>query len=1046
VNLPRLAIHRPIGTVIVFTVILLVGLSALAGLPIDLLPDISFARLTVSTTYPGAGPEEVENLVTRIIEEAVSTVAGVQDVFSTSSEGRSSVTAVFPSGTDVDAAANDLRAAIERVRRRLPDGADPPVVFKFDPSQFPIVQLGLVARDPRLQVADLQQLAEDQILFRLERIRGMAQAALSGGVRRRILVELDQGRLRALGLSERDVLNALAAANLAAPAGEVTEGTRRLGLRALSRYEHLDQIRRTVVTTRNRVPVHVADLATVSEGTEEPTGLVRVNGAPGVLLSIQRQPGVNTVAVSDAVLAEVRRLNATLPGAALVVIGDNARFIRRTIHSVREATAMGGALAVAVLFLFLRDLRTVAIIGVTIPIAVLASFALMYGAGYSLNLMTLGALALAVGMLVDASIVVLENIFRHREAGRARRDAAVAGTQEVVSPIVASTVTSVVVFLPIIVIRGEAVTTQLYYQFAVVVVFALACSLLVAMALTPVLASWLPPLRRHEERPWTVALNTRYREVLRWALRHRPVVLGGAAALFILALATFPLIGREILPPTDEGEILVIGELPVGTRLELTEQALARLEAQARRMAPEIEAVTRQIGSAGFGGRSHRGILRIRLRPKGERARTTEAVAAALRGALQLPGGRVVVRPSAGALNILRFSQVDDPIAVEIRGHDLDQGMALARQVQQVLEQIPGVTDVSLAREELIPEAVLRIDVERAAAFGLTPSRVAEALRTAVGGGVATIFRRGGRETDVVVRLREGDRRSPLDVLALPILTPTGQQITLAQVARLERGLAPASIFRRSRQRVTTVTAGLSGRDYGSVMAEVRARLAGLPLPDGFALTFGDAYEEQQRATRQLVGGFLAAVVLVYAVMAVQFEALLEPLLIMGAVPFALGGSLLALFLTGTTLNIQSLTGLIVLVGVVVNNAIVLMDFILARHRREGRPLFEGVVEASAARLRPVLMTTLTTVLGLVPIAIGFGEGAELQAPLARSVLGGMLLSTLVTLVLIPTSYVSVELLRQRWRGRRAVPAPVPAQPLPVTGGGDGPEADEPRT
>ncbi|HET6781269.1 MAG TPA: efflux RND transporter permease subunit, partial [bacterium] len=475
-----------------------------------------------------------------------------------------------------------------------------------------------------------------------------------------------------------------------------------------------------------------------------------------------------------------------------------------------------------------------------------------------------------------------------------------------------------------------------------------------------------------------------------------------------------------------------------GTRLHLTEQALIDLERVARETAPEITNVTISGGSAAFGGGSHRGNLRIRLAEKGHRERSTEEVATALRQRLQVAGGRVVVRPSAGALAVLRFGGAD-PVAVDVRGFDLGTGMQFAQQIRTSIEGIPGVIDASIAREEQLPEVVIRVHGQRAAAFGLTTAQISQALRTEVSGAVATILREGGRERDVVVRLRGSEGFLPGEILSLPIITQGGQRILLGQVAELERGEGPAQIFRRGRQRVITVNAGISGRDFGSVMGDVRAQLVRLTLPQGFSLALGDEYEQQQRAYRQLGMGFLVAVVLVFAVMAVQFEAALEPVLIMGAIPFALSGAFLTLFLTNTTLNIQSLIGLIVLVGLVVGNAIVLIDFILTMRRRDGVSLYDAAVEASALRLRPVLMTTVTTIVGLLPVAIGFGEGAELEAPLARSVIGGLTLSTLITLVFIPTLYVTVEEFRARRRTARvAEPAPVAATPAPVAGGGNG--------
>jgi len=1039
-SLPRLAVGRPIGAIIIYSIVVLIGLIGLISLPIDLLPDITFPRLTISTDYPGAGPEEVENLVSRILEEAVSSVAGVQDVTSTSSEGNSRVTITFPFGRDLDAAAADVRVAIERTRRRLPDGIETPVVFKFDPSQSPIVQLGVLGREsPGPGLAELSEIAEDQLLFRLERIPGVSQVTISGGLRRQIRVSLDRARMQALAISERDVVNSLASANLAAPGGQVIEGTRRLGLRVMNQYRDLGQVRQTVVAVRNGAPIYVGDLAQVSEGTEDQTALVRINGQPAVQVSVLRQPGTNTVAVADRILHEAETVGTSLSAVRIVVVNDSARFIRQSIHAVQQAVLIGGVLAVGVLGFFLRDLRSVLIIGTAIPISVLATFSLMYFFGYTLNLMTLGGIALGIGHLVDGAIVVLENILRYRERGYDGREAAVRGTQEVASAVTASILTTAVVFLPIIFAPGGAVITQLFSQFATVVIFSQLCSLVVALTLIPVLASRLPPTGRSlTTEGWVGGVIIAYRGMLQWALQRRRTAFALSALVFFVGASSFMLLGREVIPQADEGEIQASVWLPVGTRLHLTEQALIDLERVARETAPEITNVTISGGSAAFGGGSHRGNLRIRLAEKGHRERSTEQVATALRQRLQVAGGRVVVRPSAGALAVLRFGGAD-PVAVDVRGFDLPAGMLFAQQIRSSIEEIPGVIDASIAREEQLPEVVIRVNGQRAAAFGLTTAQISLALRTEVSGAVATILREGGRERDVIVRLRGSEGFRPSEILSLPIITPGGQRILLGQVAELERGEGPAQIFRRGRQRVITVNAGITGRDFGSVMGDVRARLVRLTLPQGFSLALGDEYEQQQRAYRQLGMGFLVAVVLVFAVMAVQFEAALEPVLIMGAIPFALSGAFLTLFLTNTTLNIQSLIGLIVLVGLVVGNAIVLIDFILTLRRRDGVSLYDAAVEASALRLRPVLMTTVTTIVGLLPVAIGFGEGAELEAPLARSVVGGLTLSTLVTLVFIPTLYVTVEEFRARRRTARvAERAPVAATPVPVTGGGNG--------
>jgi HAE1 family hydrophobic/amphiphilic exporter-1 len=511
-------------------------------------------------------------------------------------------------------------------------------------------------------------------------------------------------------------------------------------------------------------------------------------------------------------------------------------------------------------------------------------------------------------------------------------------------------------------------------------------------------------------------------------------VFAASAVVFVVGMGSLYLLGRETIPQADEGELFASVVLPVGTRLEVTNQALSRFEGVVRDAVPEAEYITVTGGSSAFGGGTHRGNIRVRLLSK--RSRTTEEVAADLRRRLQAPGVRVNVRASSGALGFLRFGGGADPVEIEIRGFDLRQGMTLAQQVRETLETIPGITDATVAREEQLPEVVIRVDGDKAAALGLTPPQIAAALRTAVSGEVATTLRAAGRETDIVVRHVAGAELTEAQVRTLPIITSGGRRVLLGQVAELTRGESPTQIARRSRQRIISVDAGISGRDFGSVMADVRPKILAIPLPEGFSITFGEAYEEQQNAYRQLGLGFLVAVLLVYAVMAVQFERLLEPLLIMGSVPFALSGALLTLFLTGTTLNIQSLIGLIVLTGVIVNNAILLITFILQR-REEGLALRDAAVEGATLRLRPVLMTTATTVMGLLPTAIGIGEGAELQVPLARAVLGGLMLGTLVTLVFIPTLYVSVEGFRVRRRVPRAAEMPA-ARPAPVAGGENG--------
>jgi HAE1 family hydrophobic/amphiphilic exporter-1 len=1016
-NLARGAIHRPVTTAMIYLAVAFLGLVAFTKLPIDLLPDISFPTLNITTNYPGAGPQEVEREVTILLENALSTVPGVTQISSNSVEGRSSIQLRFNWGTDLDMAANDVRPAIDRIRDRLPDGAETPRVAKFDPNLFPIVLLGIEARG---DVDALRDLAENEYKPRFEQIPGVANVDVRGGRERQVHVLLDRQRLEALGLSDREVTAALRAEATVEPGGDVRVGTQRRVVRTTGRFTSVDDIARVVVATRQGLPVRVGDLAQVVDTREDPSSLVRINGRPGILLAISKQSGTNTVAVARSIFRVAEEINAQFPQARLLTINDGSRFIRRSIDNLRSAALVGAALTVVVLLAFLRNVSSTLIISTAIPTSILATFLLMFWGGFTLNLITFGGLALAVGMLVDNAIVVLENIFRHREEGRPALLAAEEATREVGTAIMASTLTTVVVFLPMFFTTGIA--SVLFRPLAYMVTFALLCSLVVALTLIPALAARALVMghgRGATGRLATVAerafsaVEDGYRAVLVRAMRRPVVVIAPAVALIVVAFSALPLLGRETFPQADERGFFMIVQLPRGTALDVSDATARRLEQLLIAQTPGTDLVLSLVGSTFAATSTHVTTFRVSLTRE---APPTQEVIADLRRRIRIPGATVIFRPFSS----LFFFRSPDPISIDLRGFDLEVGNATARRLRSVLEGIPGVTDVQVSREESAEEFTVQVDPLKAAAFGTTAAQVAASVRTYVEGRTAALWRSGGEDIEVVVRLREADRLTPDRLAALPISTPRGI-VPLRQLAQVTGTPGPTQIQRRNRERVITLTGNITGRDVASTLRDVRSTVLAQRLPEGFAVAFSGEFEEQQESFSQLLTGFLMSLVLVYMVMAAQFERLFEPFLIMAAVPFALVGVLAALLLTGTTLNVQSGLGAIVLVGVAVNNAIVLIDYALQLQHR-GLPVLEAVARAGQRRLRPILMTTSTTVFGLLPLALGVGEGAELQAPLARAIVGGLVTSTIASLFLIPAFYVVLDRAVQWARARRPVP------------------------
>lgn len=1013
-SLSDLSIRRPVATAMFYLIVITIGVVGFTYLPVDLLPPIEFPQLTVFTRYPNVGPEEIEQIITDPVENAVSGVPNLERITSNSQEGVSFVSLEFAQGTNIDEAANDLRAALDRIRDDLPEEAEPPGIWKFDPNNFSVVTI--TATSSR-NLEELTRTLERDIAQRFEQIPGVGTIEVRGGIYREIRVNLKRDRLQASGLTPLDVQQAIARENTTLPGGNVKEGLHDLYVRTLGEYRSIDEIASTIITYVDGHPIRVMDVAEVEDGYEDIRRLSELNGMPVIRLSIQKQSGANTVTVADAIREEVERVNEERSDLELIITNDQSKFIRQSIANVQSSALWGGLLAIFVLYLFLRNGSSTFVIALAIPISVVATFGALYFGGLTLNQMTFGGLALGIGMMVDNAIVVLENIVRHRQEKRQPLlEAARIGTREVIGAIIASTLTTCVIFLPLA--FTQTASMMLFQALALVVVFALGCSLLVALTLVPMVASKFLTVKPDDDNQAKrkksrfqekfEQFEHRYSHTLRTAISRRYTVFGVASALIITTFLLWPLIPVELAPQTDSDEIDVELEMAQGTNIAVVKTYLEELERAVRPLLPmdDVESVTTEVR----GGTAE---VEIGLVPAGQRTVSSSELADRIRERVSglIPGAEIRVEAQSGLWILRRLfgsGGGTEAVQVELRGYDLEEAERLAKEIAYRMERTEGIADVRESQREGRPEENILFDREKIASLGLSVRQVAQAVQTSVGGSRAGNFRVGGDEFPITVRLRPEDRLTVQDLDNIAVRTPDGNTVPVSNLVQTSRERGPTSISRVNGQRVTYIGANLErGVPLGEAVERVRDNLADMTLPEGFSITFGGEYLEQQKAQRDFIIAIVMAIILIYMVMAAQFERFLDPLIVMFSVPAAVVGVVPTLLLTGTTMNIQSIMGLVMLIGIVVNNAIVLVDYINLLRREHEMELVEAVVEAGRLRLRPILMTTLTTILGLFPLALGFGTGAEIQASLARVVIGGLTASTLITLVLIPVIYVS---------------------------------------
>ena len=1021
--LTRLALRYPVSTFLIAATIAVLGFVSLGQLPIDLLPSISIPTVSVSTNYAGASPLDMEQTVTTAIERAVSSVNNAEYVQSSTREGSSRVQVYFNWGANTDVAMVDIIQRVNRATRNMPDGVSQPIVQRFDITSRPVCNI-VVFGD--MDQRDLYDLAANVIEPQIEHLPGVAQAPVSGGRIREIHVTLDRNRLQALKVPIQSVLTAIANSNLTLPSGDLKSGPFDYALKTESRFNVVRPMQDIVVKTIAGVPIPISAIGTVEDSYKEQTEIVRINGKPGLTLPVQKLANANTVGVVDRVRQALPHLAGVPPTVQISISSDQSRYIRQTTSGLAREALLGALLAMLVIIVFIRSIRGTLIVALAIPLSILVAFIYFRFGNVTLNIMTFGGLALAVGRLVDDSIVALEVSSRHygqRRAGQTKMEATLVAAQEVASPILVSTLATVIVFLPVVFLTGVA--KLMFVPLTLTIAVALFGSYFVSRTVTPLMCyRWLEP-----ERPLDRAatgfgerfravfhdaierLDTWYEQSLRWTMARRRLVLLSITGLALLSAPLIKFIGTEFFPDQDESQFSVSLRLPVGTRVEETSIVAAQVEQILQQNVPEIQTMITQVGGGG-GGRSsgsHAGSIQVTLVPADRRHRSVARIANAVRPLLQRIPGATASVSAGGFLRFLLNFGSSAPIDIQVQGFDLATGSRLAAQVAGIVRSTPGATDVQISREDNLPELRVNIDRDKAGVLGISAGDVASAVNACVSGAVASTFTDTvtGNAYDVLVRLDERFRSSPEDLQSIVLAATGGQVVLLGNIATVTRASSPVQIDRRNQQRLVDVTANVTGRDLGSVAADIGRKISKLDLPPGFSITQSGNVEQQNRTFRGLLLAFALAILLVYVVMASQFQSLVDPFIVMFTVPLGMVGVLWALFLTNTTLSVTSFQGIIVMVGVVVSNGVLLVDY-TNRLRAGGLPLREAVVTAGRTRLKPILMTSLTTVLGMVPMALGLG-GESTQAPLAIAVIGGLTVSTAFTLFFVPNLYTVFE-------------------------------------
>ena len=1031
--LSDLSIRQPVFITMLTLAVMVVGGIFYSRMGLDLFPDVSLPVAVVQTVYPGANPEEVERSVTKPIEDAVASINGVESVRSTSTDSVSLVLVEFQMEKDGKEVAEEVRSRVERIRNTLPADAEDPVVVRFDPSATPILSIALADTGGKRSPEQLRQLADDTFKPHLERVPGVAAVETLGGRVRQVQVHLNLAQLESYAIAPQQIVQAIRAENLDVPAGRIPSGTAEELLRTAGAVGSLSQLGEIPIAMRpGGVTIRLREVATIAEGYEEVRALSRLDGAESVVMNVRKQSGTNTVQVADAVKAELARLQGEHPDVGFAVGFDQSTFTREAVQDMQFSLLLGAILASLVVLIFFRDARNTLVTVAGLPVILAGTAATMHVLGLSMNMITMMALSLSVGMLIDDAIVVRENIFRHMEEGEAPKEAARHGTAEIALAVVAVTSTIVAVFLPIAFTGGIA--GRFLRDFGLTVAVSVAISLVEAFTLAPMLSAFFfkqaDGARRQARRQSVFerllyGLNSGYRALLGWSLRHRLVVVLVALVVMGGSIALLPRMGLSFMPESDRGEFSIAVELKPGARLADTDRAAQVAE----RVLLADEAVRHVFATVGAtDGAVEKATLNVKLHRRGRTESVIERLRPELERALpdtvltvdkQTTMGTVGQTLSAGAL-------LARPIQFVVQGEDFAALDSVSAAVVERLREVPGAVDVGRSIKEGRPERAIVVDQARAARLGVTKAQVGATVRALVNGERAGSMRSGGEEVDIVVRLAESDRSSPASVLRLPMLTPLGSQVPLSSFATMVQSSEPSQIERENRQRQVVVGAGYQGRDFSEVLADARASVAAMDLPDGVRIKVAGQAKYMDEMFESLGFALALSVLFVYMILASQFGSFVHPFTIMLALPFSVVGALFALYLGGFSFDMLGMIGIILLMGLVTKNSILLVEF-TNQLKRRGLGTREAVMEAGPIRLRPILMTTLAMIFGMVPVAAGIGAGAELRQPMGVSVIGGLVVSTLLTLVLVPVAYSLIDDLgRLLWRRE---PAGAGAQP-----------------
>jgi len=1020
-KLPELGVKRPVFTAMVFIATLVFGLYSIRLIPIDLLPKIEAPVLTVLTTYPGSSADDIEVKVTRIIEKSLASVPNLKKITSISKENISVVTLEFDWGTNLDEAANDCRSALEFAKVQLPDGVDNPKIFKFSTEQFPVIVAGINV-PKNIDYKEFKDFVDDNIADRLVRIPGVGGVQAFGAPKREIRVDFDPYKLKAYNLSIGQIAQIIKAENLTLPAGNIDDKKLSYILRVKGEFASSADLENVVIGATDGKVLYLKDIATIVDTVTKDERRTLINGEKGVVVLMNKLSGANTVNVSEALKKEIAKIEKEY-GIKISIVFDGAEFIKRSINNLLQTFITSLVLVSLVVLIFLRKVRASLIIILSIPFSLIIAFFFMYVFNYTINILSLSSIAIAVGMVVDNAIVVLENVVKHIERGEHVREASMYGASEVGGALLASTLTTVAVFAPLFFLTGIA--GILFTQLAAITTITISMSLFVALFLTPMLTSTL--LKKFEEKKdsqkfldkvfnWSEnifnKIDETYYKILKWAIGHKRTTLIVGLLFLILTLGLIPFIGSDFIPESDSSQVQVVLELPVGTSVYETEKFVREMYDLIKERTPEIKDIFYQVGqsSSGLGSvfgtkeGENIGIINLRLVNVEERKRSNKQIADDLREFLkQYPKiNKINVLTQSGGQAAI-FGQ-GKPISIEILGPDLNASRKVAEQIVGKISKIKGVVEPQVSLQENKPEITIEIDKDKAAMLGLNTALIATSLRNYVFGNIPTQFRGTKTTYDIRLRLDENYRMKIEDIANLEVTNVMGKQIPLKNFATIRTEFSPIEIDRKNQERIVRVEAGLSGTSLGQAVLEIQNILKDIPLPPNTRIDFGGSYEQQQEAFGDLFLLLLLSIVLVYIVMAAQFESLIDPFIIMFSIPFAFAGVLIGLFVFGQTLNVISFLGIIMLVGIVVNNAIVLVDFInILRSRGQG--LIEAILNGGRSRLRPVLMTSLTTIFGLLPLALSTGSGSETWKPLGASMVGGMTFSTFITLVIVPVIY-----------------------------------------